>query len=81
MLEHLKKKHFRSILEIHPQNDAEVLRAALKDGNSVDQAELYDIFSQHELKRVPRQVNMERILRKMAHRELIQAAMFMIDHF
>ncbi|XP_033727554.1 uncharacterized protein LOC117316877 [Pecten maximus] len=62
-----------------PQSDADILKAALKDVSSVDQAELYDIFTQHELKRVPRQANMERIVREMAHKELIQAAMFVID--
>lgn len=68
-----------AFMQYIPKNDAETLQAALKDVNSVDQSELYDIFTQHELKRVPRQANMERILREMAHKELLQAAMFVID--
>lgn len=41
-----------------PSSDAEILKKALEDVNSVDQDDLYDIFTQHELKRIPRQDSM-----------------------
>ncbi|KAK3097567.1 hypothetical protein FSP39_010956 [Pinctada imbricata] len=68
-----------SFFKYIPENDAKTLRAALDDVSSVDEEELYDIFSQFDLKRVPRQTNMDRIIREMAHKELIQAAMFVSD--
>lgn len=35
------------------KTDAETLQVALKDVNPVNQSDLHDIFTQHELKRVP----------------------------
>ena len=62
-----------------PSSDAEILKKALEDVNSVDQDDLYDIFTQHELKGIPRQASMPRILKEMAHKELVQASIFIIN--
>ena len=68
-----------AFLQYVPSSDAEILKKALEDVNSVDQDDLYDIFTQHELKRIPRQASMPRILKEMAHKELVQASMFIIN--
>lgn len=68
-----------AFMQYIPKTDAATLQAAMKDVNSVDQSDLDVIFTQNELKRVLRQANMECILRGMAHKELVQAAMFVID--
>lgn len=38
-----------AFMQYIPKTDAETLQAAIKDVNSVDQSDLDDIFTQHEL--------------------------------
>lgn len=62
-----------------PENDAQILRAAISDIKSVETDDLLDVLEQHEVKVMPKQDNIERIVTEVAHKELIQAAMFVVD--
>lgn len=49
------------------KRDPETIPAAYTGVNSVYQPDFNDIFTKHELERVPWQTNMERILIEIAH--------------
>lgn len=63
------------------KRDPETIPAAFTGVNSVYQPDFNEIFTKHELERVPWQTNMESILREIAHKELqvVQPVMFYID--
>lgn len=69
--------HMQYILK----HDPETIPEAFTGVSSVYQPDFNDIFTKHELERVPWQTNMGRILREIAHKELqvVQPVMFVID--
>ena len=62
-----------------PDGDAQTLKSASSSIDSVDSEELLDIMQQHEVKSVIRADNVNKIINEIAHKELIQSAMFVID--
>ena len=55
------------------------MQEALDDFESVDQTELLDIMDTRDCRNIPNASNYEHILTQMAHRDIIQAPMFVID--
>ncbi|MEW8545903.1 MAG: hypothetical protein AB2693_20465 [Candidatus Thiodiazotropha sp.] len=62
-----------------PESDAKILKSALSDINAVENDDLLDVLEQHEVKTLPSQDNLDRIIMEIAHKELIQAGMYVID--
>ena len=62
-----------------PPSDIKTLTTALEDMKEVDEEDLMDVLQNHEIKTLPNQANLKRIITEMAHKEIIQASMFVID--
>ena len=75
----VKSNLLQEFLKFIPESDAVCLKSALNDIGSVDMDEFLEILDQHEIKRVPRQDTIEKILEEIAHKELVQSSMFVID--
>ncbi|XP_078333019.1 uncharacterized protein LOC111100619 isoform X2 [Crassostrea virginica] len=58
-----------------------VLERALKDFEAVDKDELFDALEQYDVKQAFNSENIKRILREVAHKELVQKPMFIADSF
>jgi hypothetical protein len=69
----------QAFLQLLPQSESRTLQSALSDIKSVDEDELLEILGQHDTKVSPSQDNLERVVREIAHKELIQSAMYVID--
>lgn len=68
-----------AFLSFIPESDAQILKSALSKIDSVENEELLDVLEQHEVKTLPREDNLDRILTEIAHKELIQAGMYIVD--
>lgn len=75
----VKSNILDEFLKFIPESDAQCLKSALEDIESVDMDEFLEILDQHEIKRVPKQDTILKILEEIAHKELIQSSMFVID--
>ena len=68
-----------SFYDIIPEHEEMVLKQAITDFSSVDQDDLFEILESHEIKQIPKASNISRIVQEIAHKEIIQAPMFVAD--
>lgn len=62
-----------------PQCDQDMLKGALGDITSVPEEDLLDLLDLHHVKKLPNQDNLDKIIREVAHKEIIQESMYVID--
>lgn len=74
-----EKELFQSFANYVNARDSEVIENALKDFSAVDQSELIDILETIECKWIPTSTNFNQLIQDIAHKELIQKPMFVID--
>ena len=65
--------------QVIPQQESRCLRMALSDFSNVDMDELTDILDGHEVRQLPNARNIARLVHEIAHKELIQAPMYVAD--
>lgn len=70
-----------SFLKYVSAMDRSVIESALKDFETVDKDEIYDALEQYDVKKAINAENIERIVREVAHKELVQKPMFIADCF
>lgn len=70
-----------SFLKYVSAMDRSVIESALKDFETVDKDEIYDALEQYDVKKAINAENTERIVREVAHKELVQKPMFIADCF
>ena len=70
-----------TFLRFVPTSESDVLRQAMEDMTSVDNEELLDVLNDHDCKYRPTAENLQTIIKQIAHKEMIQAPMFIIDCF
>ena len=70
-----------AFFEVIPKDEAITLKNALSDWKLVDQDDLLDILELHECKTLPTSHNITRLLNEIAHKEIIQTSMFIVDCF
>jgi hypothetical protein len=70
-----------AFFEIIPEDEAATLKKALSDYDLVDHDELLDILQIHDTKSLPTRQNIDKILNEIAHKEIIQTPMFIVDCF
>ena len=59
----------------------DILRQAMEDLKSVDDEELLDALNEHEYKILPTAEKLHQIIWEIAHKEIIQSPMYIIDCF
>ncbi|XP_033736059.1 uncharacterized protein LOC117324357 [Pecten maximus] len=69
-----------SFLKFVPMVDKVVFEASLKDFPSVSE-EIVDVLEQYDVKTLVNERNIQRVVGKIAHNELIQKPMFIADSF
>lgn len=62
-----------------PNVDSSLLQEALRDIESVDQDDLLDFMERHEAKQLPTEQNLRRLMKEIAHKEIIQTPLFVAD--
>ncbi|XP_070551821.1 uncharacterized protein [Ptychodera flava] len=62
-----------------PESETEIVNQALNNFDSVDEDELLDILDSHQCKTKPTSENIASIIAEIAHKEIIQEPMFVID--
>ena len=68
-----------AIFKTVPPSVIKTLKAALEDMEEVDEEGLMDVLQNQELKILPNEANLKRIITEMAHKEIIQVATLVID--
>ncbi|XP_052245976.1 uncharacterized protein LOC127854906 [Dreissena polymorpha] len=68
-----------NFFDVIPQEEAITLRKALSDFTSVEQDDLMDALELHDCKTLPTSNNISKLLNEIAHKEIIQAPMFIAD--
>lgn len=69
----------KTLLQFVPESDMSVLKAALEDFDSVDMDALVDTLVNLNSRQIPNKVNLPSLLKEIAHKELIQEPMFIIE--
>ncbi|OWF36924.1 hypothetical protein KP79_PYT02640 [Mizuhopecten yessoensis] len=70
-----------SFLKFVSVMDKTVFETALKDFESVEEDDINDVMEQYGAKKLINADNVDRIVRKIAHKELVQKPMFVADCF
>ena len=70
-----------AFFDLIPEDEVKTLKVAITDFASVDKDELLDILDHHDCKTAPTEENILKILQEIAHKEIIQVPMFIIDCF
>ncbi|XP_065116262.2 uncharacterized protein [Paramisgurnus dabryanus] len=68
-----------SLLLYVSEQERAVLMSALKDFDSVDSDELFDVLDAHECKQVPNKDTLIPLLAQIGHKAIIQAPMYVIE--
>lgn len=70
---------FQALLKFVPEIDSKIFRQALTDFESTDFDELLDCLENLDCKWKPTKENIDRLVKDLAHQELIQKPMFVIN--
>ena len=70
-----------AFFDLIPEDEVKTLKVAITDFASVDKDELLDILDHHDCKTAPTEENILKLLQEIAHKEIIQVPMFIIDCF
>lgn len=68
-----------SFLMFLPEEEADIISSALKDYESIDQDDLFDVLSNYNCRNVPSKGKLEKIIMELAHKELVQAPTFVAN--
>ena len=63
----------KAFLTFIPESDAQILNDGLKDISSIQMEELLDVLDQHEVKVLPNENNLGKIVNEVVHKELVHA--------
>ncbi|KAJ8950052.1 hypothetical protein NQ314_008058 [Rhamnusium bicolor] len=61
--------------------DSEIISAALQNFNEVDYSELHECLDSLDCKWQPKEENIEKLIKDLAHKEIVQKPMFIINHW
>ncbi|XP_078332256.1 uncharacterized protein LOC144625415 [Crassostrea virginica] len=64
-----------------PSSEATLLKAAMSNFEEVDADELLDVMMCHDCRKIPTESTLSQIIEEIAHKELVQAPMFVCDCF
>ena len=72
---------FQNFMLFLSLNERNLVREALDDIHTVNQDDLLDFLSEHEVRLIPNQENFKSTIMEIAHKELVQEPMFVVVIF